>query len=73
MRMYYILATPGIVKPPPSQQLWQIWVTVACSLTIVGILVGVLINVVKRKRGITWYPQGYQLQQIAGMNNAQEV
>lgn len=49
----------------PGHQ-WQIIVTVACSLTIVGILVGVLVRVVKRKRATTWYPDGYQLHTVSG-------
>ncbi len=58
-------AKPGEVV---RGQQWQIGVTVACSLTIVGILVGVLVSVVKKKRATTWYPDGYQLHTVSGIS-----
>ncbi len=68
MREYVRVAAKTRAGEVVRGQQWQIAVTVACSLTIVAILVGVLVSVVKRKRATTWYPDGYQLNTVSGIS-----
>lgn len=63
------------VKPRPGLKTahpWHVTVSVVCCLTIVSVLSGVLVTVTKRKRAITWYPDGCQLRTVSGISMLSE-